>query len=543
LQVGSDCHAIELVNFAKESIGMNFFNQQSITVKILIIVGAMGLFISLFVFGFYYFDTRDKIINSNVEKARALCLNLENVRTEMEQLWNDGTITPETLNGYAENGEVDKIFNSIPIVTAWESAFRGKEEGKYDFRVPSLTARNPKNQADAVETEVLNKIRSENLTEYWLIDDSMQAIRYFRPIRIEESCLMCHGNPAQSQELWGNSNGIDVTGYKMEGWKAGDSFGAFETITPLKEVNDALIASLGIFFIFLLIIIVVAAVLMYFLINKYVNKPLEQISSSVHEASEQLASAANEVASASTDIAEGASDQAATLEEISSSLVQISSSTNENADTSSEADQLSYKALESLESGRSTLDEMKTAIGQLKTSSDETVKIVKAIEEIAFQTNLLALNAAVEAARAGEAGKGFAVVAEEVRNLAQRSAAAARDSGQLLGESQQYADQGVAVSEDVLNLLINIHEQVSKISTVLTSVSDSSRQQAEGVNEISKSVQDIERVTQNNSSNSEETAATAEELSGQVHGLKAMSDKLLLMIKGEARSSKKRLKA
>jgi methyl-accepting chemotaxis protein len=514
---------------------MNFLDNRSISFKILMIVGVIGVLITLFVFGFYLLDTRGKIIDANVDKARALCLNLENVRAEMEELWVEGTITPETLKKYAAAGEKEKLYNSIPVVTAWQSAIRGKEEGEYDFRVPSFNPRNPTNKPNAAEAEALNKIQSEKLSEYWFIDGEINAIRYFRPIKINTSCLICHGDPAQSQTLWGKSDGTDITGHKMENWKAGDYHGAFETITPLEQVNNELLASLGVFIIFVLILMAAAGAGLIVLINIFVNKPLTLIAQNMSDSSEQLASASNEVAAASTDIASGASDQAATLEEISSSLAEIASSTKVNAESTTEADDLSYQTLESLKSGKTTIAAMKQAIDQIKSSSDETVKIVKAIEEIAFQTNLLALNAAVEAARAGEAGKGFAVVAEEVRSLAQRSAEAARDSGNLLGESQGHAEKGVSVSEDVLKMLETISEQVTRISTVLNEVSTSSKQQADGVSEISTSVQNIENVTQNNSSNSEETAATAEELSGQVHGLKNMSEKLLNMVKGKSK--------
>lgn len=514
---------------------MRILENSSITVKILMIVAGIGLLITLFTFGFYYNDTRNKIIEASVDKARALCLNLENVRSEMEELWRDGTITPETLKRFADQGEREKVLNAIPIVTAWQSAERGKEEGGYDFRIPSLKPRNRKNLPDKVEQAALEKIASEQLSEYWVVDPEMDAIRYFRPIKIEQSCLVCHGDPAQAQTVWGRTDGKDVTDNSMENWKAGTYHGAFETIKPLGDVNAAIMTSLFWFLVFIVILLVVSGSLLIFLIDYFINKPMTRIADNINDAAIQLAGASGEVAMASSDIASGASDQAATLEEISSSLAEISSSTKENADSSTQADDLSNVTLDSLRSGQSTIEEMKKAIDRIKTSSDETVKIVKAIEEIAFQTNLLSLNAAVEAARAGEAGKGFAVVAEEVRSLAQRSADAARNSSRLLNESKQYADEGVNVSEDVLGLLTKITDEVQQISDVLTEVANSSKSQADGVGEISLSVQNIESVTQRNSSNSEETAATAEELSGQVNSLKTMASGLLRLVKGAQR--------
>ncbi len=165
---------------------------------------------------------------------------------------------------------------------------------------------------------------------------------------------------------------------------------------------------------------------------------------------EQVASATSQITIGSQAVAQGASEQASSLEEVSSSLQEMASITKQNTDNAKEARSISDAARESVGKGVESMNSLSQAIDKIKTSSDETSKIVKTIDEIAFQTNLLALNAAVEAARAGDAGKGFAVVAEEVRNLAMRSAEAAKDTAKLIEESVQNADSGVAINQEVL---------------------------------------------------------------------------------------------
>jgi methyl-accepting chemotaxis protein len=173
------------------------------------------------------------------------------------------------------------------------------------------------------------------------------------------------------------------------------------------------------------------------------------------------------------------------------------------------------------------------AIQKIKSSSDETAKIIKTIDEIAFQTNLLALNAAVEAARAGDAGKGFAVVAEEVRNLAQRSAEAARNTAALIEGSQQNAENGVNVSKDVESILLRIAENTQKLSQLNGEVSSASNEQSKGIDQVNTAMTEMDKVTQSNAANAEECASASEELSAQASELKEMVNQLMQLVGGK----------
>lgn len=249
---------------------------------------------------------------------------------------------------------------------------------------------------------------------------------------------------------------------------------------------------------------------------------LDEALSEVTQAAEQVASAADQISSGSQTLAEGSSEQASSLEEVSSSLQEMASMTRQNSSNSKEAEGLTEKARVGSDEGLESMQRLSDAIQKIKGSSDSTAKIVKTIDEIAFQTNLLALNAAVEAARAGEAGKGFAVVAEEVRNLAMRSAEAAKSTADLIEEAVANADGGVELNEEVTEKLNGITGQVQRVREVMAEISAASEQQRQGVEQINTAVDQMNSVTQQVAANSEESAGASEELSGQADRMKQM---------------------
>jgi methyl-accepting chemotaxis protein len=249
---------------------------------------------------------------------------------------------------------------------------------------------------------------------------------------------------------------------------------------------------------------------------------LDESMTQVAVGAEQVASAAAQISSGSQSLAQGASEQASSLEEVSSSLQELSSMSQQNAANAQEARRLADNARVSAEKGVDSMQRLSAAIDRIKTSSDETAKIVKTIDDIAFQTNLLALNAAVEAARAGDAGKGFAVVAEEVRNLAMRSAEAAKSTAQMIEEAVQNAENGVALNQEVRANLEEITKQVRRVSEVMEEIAAASEQQGQGVAQISTAVEQMNQVTQQNAANSEESASAAEELSAQAETMQTL---------------------
>jgi methyl-accepting chemotaxis protein len=277
---------------------------------------------------------------------------------------------------------------------------------------------------------------------------------------------------------------------------------------------------------------VIVGVLLAVLITRSITRPIYRVIEGLKTGSDQVTSASSQVAESSQQMASGASEQASSLEETSASLEQMSSMTRQNADNANKANSTATEASEAAQKGQEAMQRMSEAIQRIKSSSDETANIIKTIDEIAFQTNLLALNAAVEAARAGDAGKGFAVVAEEVRNLAQRSAEAAKNTSNLIAGAQDNADNGVQVCSDVADILEQIANGVKQVTTLVAEVTAASNEQAQGIDQINTAVAQMDQVTQSNAASSEEAASASEELSAQAQELNGMVEVLAGIVGG-----------
>jgi methyl-accepting chemotaxis protein len=268
-----------------------------------------------------------------------------------------------------------------------------------------------------------------------------------------------------------------------------------------------------------------------------ITRPINKIIAGLTEGSEKVSSAASQVSSASQSLAEGATEQAAGLEETSSSLEEMAAMTRRNADNATQASILAGEARKAATTGSDTMSRMAAAIDDIKKSSDETAKIIKVIDEIAFQTNLLALNAAVEAARAGEAGKGFAVVAEEVRNLAMRSAEAAKNTSNLIEQSVNNSRKGVQICGEVKTSLDEIVKGIAKTTDLVGEIAAASKEQAQGVDQINTAVSQMDKVTQQNATNAEESAGASEELETQAESMAQIVNQLVGLVSGSSHQS------
>ncbi len=242
---------------------------------------------------------------------------------------------------------------------------------------------------------------------------------------------------------------------------------------------------------------------------------LNDIIGQINAASEQIDSGSSQVSDSAQDLSQGATQQAAAIEEISASLNELSSRTQSNAENAQTASQLAVTAQNAANIGSSHMQEMMTAMRDINDSGQSISKIIKTIDEIAFQTNLLALNAAVEAARAGQHGRGFAIVAEEVRNLAARSAKAARETAELIEGSVQKGENGTQIANRTAAALEEIVTGIGKTADLVGEIAASSKEQAEGITQVSDGINQIDQVTQRNTAGAEEGAAAAEELSSQ----------------------------
>ncbi len=256
---------------------------------------------------------------------------------------------------------------------------------------------------------------------------------------------------------------------------------------------------------------------------------LNEILYNVRTTVDEVTRGAMQVSDASTALSQGATEQAASLEEITSSMAQIGSQTRLNAENANQANSLSLEARTGAERGNSEMSQLNEAMNEINESSKNISKIIKVIDEIAFQTNLLALNAAVEAARAGRHGKGFAVVAEEVRNLAARSATAAKETAELIENSIKTVGRGSSLALKTGEALEDIKSSSVKVADIVGEITTSSNEQAQGISQINEGLSQIDKVTQTNTASAEESASASEELSGQANQLRELIDRFKLV--------------
>jgi len=487
-------------------------------------------------------------VNMERQKKQMLSVVRQQARMAADQLMSARRVVAEKqkiINTDTKGGFEFK--GVIPAVVGREIAAYFSATTIFKMKQTSLKYRNPVNKPDAWETRQLEKfetaanLQSNNpmkkpdswdlnqtgvpssdsglgdFAEITKLEDGTEVFRLMVPLRIEEACLKCHGDPATSP----TGDGKDIAGKPMENYKLGEVRGGISVIAPMTSVNAAIrenkhfnMAGNGIY-------ILVIGCIVFFVINGVVSM-LKRTIASLRSGADEVASAAGQISSASQSLADGGSQQASSLEETSASIEQMASMTTRNADSAKESNQLSIKTKNSAEHGYAALESLQNTMKEINSGNDKVLSIIKSIDEIAFQTNLLALNAAVEAARAGEHGRGFAVVAQEVRNLAQRCSVASKETADLINTRVVSTENAAALANKFADNLKDIVTEAKKVTDLAGEIATASQEQSEGITQISTAVSTIDSVTQQNAANAEELASSSEQLSAQAENLKAI---------------------
>ncbi|MCW5785740.1 MAG: DUF3365 domain-containing protein [Nitrospirales bacterium] len=428
----------------------------------------------------------------------------------------------------------------FPATFARETSELLAEEGVFNARIVSLTPLNPKNAPqDAFEKEALVALANgqKEFTKNDTVNGKMMFRRATPDLATAQACIGCH-----------------------EGKKIGDMLGAVSVQIPMDGPAAQLQGNLSNMYMGILAVGVLMMGLLYLMIAKLVVQPMKSLESmavraregdlsgrasvnsqdeigrtsesfnmmfdrvseviaSVKTAVSGITTGTSEINAGTSDLAGRTSAQAGALEETSASMEEMTSTIKQNADNAKQANQLAVAAREVAEKGGAVTDKAVEAMDEINKSSKKIADIINVIDEIAFQTNLLALNAAVEAARAGEQGRGFAVVASEVRNLAQRSATAAKEIKTLINESVQKVGGGSELVNRSGQTLAEIVNSVKRVTDIISEISAASQEQAAGIDQVNKAVMQMDQGTQQNAALVEQATSASQSMAQQAEDL------------------------
>lgn len=561
---------------------MSILDHFSLRSRVLLIVGlSCGLCAAVSIWGFLHFT--DKDLETGIEnKERTIHAQLSAAISYVANQGGLAGVVEKFRTKYQSAEQLtpqDKkeILNQVPIYAGMEIGRKNADFDKYKFRVFSNEPRRRENAASEEEMTIFKKFESDPELQELVLKDG-QLITMYRPIRLsqKQGCLVCHGDPQTSP--WGN--GRDILGFPMENWSDGKLHGVFAISQNKDEVAAAATAGHTVSPEKTLILAIAAGALVAVLLGSLmVSAPLNalnHVAQSLAKASHHVNSTSQEIAGSAQDLARATTEQAAALQETSSSIEEMSSMVSRNSDNAKNTSHTASDSRGKAEQGRQVVEQMMTSMDEINQSNNdiiaqidqsnremnEIVSVIrgigektKVINEIVFQTKLLSFNASVEAARAGEHGKGFAVVAEEVGSLAQMSGAAAKEISDMLEGSirkvetiaiqtkgrveelvkkgREKVETGTSVARQCGGVLDEIVENISNVNHMADEISNASQEQAAGVQQLTKAMQQMDQVTQLNAATSEQSAGSASHLAEQARSLNEAVARLVSTIRGQ----------
>jgi len=546
-------------------------NKASIKTKVILITVAGPVVIAALFAWQRVDDMRSSAIKNIEDKSKAIVLMAEATRNQMARKLELGIIKPfDTI-------EPSLVVEAVPVVTALQTAAVNAEKAGYRFRAPKVNPRNPENTPTPDELEILNELKRDNLTDKIIISEN--DVRYFKPIKLTQDCLFCHGEPKGTK---------DPTGGTREGWEVGQIHGAFEIISSLEATNASIrTAKINIILITLGLL---AAILLtaWWLLQKNVISPLREaadyidtiargdltqkcdiksedefgkIATALSNMTENLRTMIRDIGSSSNllnnesvdlgksavQYAEGAKDLsdrsmsvAAAAEEMSANMQNVAAATeeattnislvsNSTGDMSATINEISTNAGKTQSITAEAVAQVKSAstqVNELGTAAGKIGKVTETITEISEQTNLLALNATIEAARAGEAGKGFAVVANEIKELAKQTADATLEIKSQVDGVQQTTSNTVKEIENISKIIDEVNAIVEIVVAAVEEQNVTTDEIAENISQATIGIQEVTENVSQSSSVADEMATNINQVSGESEAIAKRSNDL-----------------